>query len=201
MIGGSSMYIGLSQQTASNDLLLNERVRRRNAEEAYRKNEKYDHHTQEAILKLISDQLAEPEQVKEEASSLGAGQMKQIHLPIGKTLEETIALWGNVRSEALATPEPTTADYQLAAKASSNIQRAESQLGLDQQATTAVSTAIQEESNAAFSRLSMEFPTQIEQTLFERQQKFQRAVSAYSYQVQLKMSGFKIDTPSFLRVA
>lgn len=194
------MYIGLGQQTASNDLL-NERVRRKNAEEAYRKNEEYDSNTQEAILKLISEKLAETEQVKEEINTLGAGQVKQVHLPIGKTLEETIALWGDVRSQALATPEPTTADYQLAAKASSNIQRAQSQLGLDQQAATEVGTAVHEESKAAFAQLAMEFPTKIEQTLFEQEQKYQRAISAYTFQVQLKMNGFKIDTPSYLRVA
>lgn len=194
------MYIGLGQQAVSNDLLFNERVRRKNAEEAYRKNEKYDSNTQEAILKLISEKLAVPKQVKEE-NALGAGQVKQVHLPIGKTLEETIALWGDVRSQALSTPEPTTADYQLAAKASSNIQRAQSQLGLDQQAATEVDIAVQEESKAAFAQLAMGFPTKIEETLFERQQKFQRAISAYTFQVDLKMNGFKVNTPSFLRVA
>lgn len=195
------MYIGLSQQTASNDLFLNERVRRKNAEEAYRKIEQYDSGTQEAILKLISEKLAEPEQVKKEANTLGAGQVKQVHIPIGKTLEETIALWRNVRSEALAAAEPTTADYQLAGKASSNIQRAQSQQGLDQQASTEINAAVQEASEAELAQLSMEFPTRIEQTLFEQKQKYQRAITAYSFQVQLKMKGFKIDTPSFLRVA
>lgn len=195
------MYIGLSQQKASNDLFLNERVRRKNAEEAYRKIEQYDSGTQEAILKLISEKLTDPEQVKKEANPLGAGQVKQVHIPIGKTLEETIALWRNVRSEALAAAEPTTADYQLAGKASSNIQRAQSQQGLDQQASTEINGAVQEASEGELAQLSMEFPTRIEQTLFEQKQKYQRAITAYSFQVQLKMNGFKIDTPSFLRVA
>ena len=38
--------------------------------------------------------------------------MKQIALPVGKTLEETIDIWRNVRAEAISEPEPTTADYQ-----------------------------------------------------------------------------------------
>lgn len=199
--GGIVMAIGLSQLTASNDLFVNERVRRKNAEEAYRKIEDYDNRKQEAILHLINEKLAEPEETTKEANSLGAGQVKQVHLPVGKTLEETIFLWRDVRTEALSQPEPTTADYQLAAKASSNIRRAESQLGLEKQAMTEVEAKVSEETSADFAQLQMTFPTPIEQTLFEREQKFKQAVSAYSFQVQMKMNGFKVDTPSFLKIA
>lgn len=195
------MPIGLSQLTASNDLLLNERVRRRNAQEAYRKIEDYNNSKQEAILHLINDKLIEPEQVTKEASMLGAGQVKQVHLPVGKTLEETIFLWRDVRTEALSQLEPTTADYQLASKASSNIRRAESQLGLEQQAATAVDMTVSEATSKDFAQLQMMFSTPIEQTLFEREQKYKQAVSAYSFQAQLKMNGFQVDTPSFLKIA
>lgn len=190
------MAIGLSQLTASNDLLVNERARRRNAQEAYRKIEDYNSNKQEAILYLINEKLAEPNKAKKEEQLLGAGQVKQVHLPVGKTLEETIALWGDVRTEALSTP-----DYQLAAKASSNIRRAELQLGLEQQATTEVDTYESEAISAEFAQLQMQFPTPIEQTLFEREKKYKQAISAYAFQVQLKMNGFKIDTPSFFKIA
>lgn len=195
------MPIGLSQLTATNDLLFNERLRRKNAEEAYRKIEDYDNRKQEAILHLINEKLAKPEGDIKDVNSLGAGQVKQVHLPIGKTLEETISLWSNVRTEALSQPEPTTADYQLAAKASSNIRHAQSQLGLEQQATTEVNAKVNEEISADFAQLQMAFFSPIEQTVFERQQKYKQAVTAYSFQVQLKMNGFKVDTPSFLKVA
>lgn len=136
-----------------------------------------------------------------EKMALGAGQLKQIHVPTGKTLEETIAIWKDVRTEALSTIEPTTAEYQLAAKATANIQRAQSQLGLDQQAATEVNAAVNEEVQGAFAQRSMAFPTIIEQTVFKQEQKYKQAMSAYSFQAQLKMNGFKIATPSFFRIA
>lgn len=190
------MYIGVSQQTAQADSFISDRMKRKNAEEAYKKIEKYDSGIQEAILQLINEKLGEPDDAPKEEQTLNAGQAQQIQLPIGKTLEETIALWGDVRSEAISTP-----DYQLVAKASSKIQRAQSQLGLNQQAATEINTAVQKEAQLATSRLSMEFPTKIERTVFEQEQKYKRAISAYSFQVQLKMNGFKVDAPSFLRIA
>lgn len=201
LLGGIIMAIGLSQLTASNDLLLNERVRRRNAQEAYRKIEDYDNDRQEAILHLINEEVTGPKRVRNEELSLGAGQVKQVHLPVGKTLEETIFLWSDIRTKALSTPKPTTADYQLAAKASSNIRRAESQLGLEQQASREVDTNVSEETSADFAKLQMQFTTPIEQTLFEREKKYEQAISAYAFQVQLKMNGFKVDTPSIFKIA
>ena len=56
--------------------------------------------------------------------------MKQVAFPIGKTLEETIDLWRDVRTEAISVPQPTTADHQLAATASSKITQTEAQIGL-----------------------------------------------------------------------
>ena len=60
--------------------------------------------------------------------------MKQIVLPIGKTLEETIDIWRDVRAEAISEPEPTTADYQLAATASAKIMQTETQITLHKRA-------------------------------------------------------------------
>lgn len=193
------MYIGVSQFHASNERMINERIQRRNATEAYRRDEKYHKPTSEQFAeKLMADLIGDE---KEPISSLEAGQMKQVHLPLGKSLEETIWLWQDVRAEALASPEPTTTDYQLASKASSNIRQAEAQLGLNRQANSEVDAAIHLERQSAFTRMAEEFSTPIEETIYNHKEKYKRAVTAYTFQVQLKLNGFKVNTPSFLKIA
>lgn len=200
MIGGNSMYVGVNQLHLFNERSINERLRRQNAEEAYRRNDHYHEDKKDKIAQLLMEELFGEEKQKE-PTLLGAGQMKQVHLPIGKTLEETIDMWQDVRTEALTVPEPTTADYQLASKASSNIRRAQAQLGLNQQANSEVDSAVHREREAVFTRMTEEFQTPVEETLYNHQQKFKRAITAYSFQVQMKLNGFKVNTPSFLKVA
>ncbi len=84
-------------------------------------------------------EIVQPE--RQEFQELSAGQMKQIALPIGKTLEETIDLWRDVRAEAISEPEPTTADYQLAATASAKIMRTEAQIALHNRAQSEIDMA------------------------------------------------------------
>lgn len=193
------MYIGLSQINALNDSLLNLQGRRRNAEAAYSSHEKYSGDKKKEVQRLLA---AQPTAVsKQQFEQLGAGQVKQVHLPIGKTLEETITLWRDVRTEALSVPEPTTADYQLAAKASSQIRQAEAQLGLHARAHAEIDAAVKQEFEANMSQTKMEFPTTIDRELFEREKKYERAISSYSFQVQMKMNGFQIDSPSFFKIA
>lgn len=193
------MYVGVNQLNLFNERSMNERLRRQNAAEAYRRSDQYHERKEDKIARLLIGELVSD---KEPAvNTLGAGQVKQVHLPTGKTLEETIELWQDVRTEALAVPEPTSADYQLASKASSNIRRSQAQLALDQKASREVDTAVHLEREAEFTRMTKEFSTPVEETLYDRQQKYTRAITAYSFQVQLKLNGFKVNTPSFLKIA
>lgn len=187
------MQIGLGLPL--NNSSLHDQLRRRNAETAYESFGKYSGEKQKEVKQLLAEASGK------KVESLGAGQVKQVHLPIGKTLEETIALWHDVRTEALSVPKPTTADYQLAAKASSQIRHAEAQLGLHQSAQTEINTAVQHEQEVIAAQSAMEYPTAIERELFELEKKYERAISSYSYQVQMKMNGFQIATPSFFKIA
>ncbi len=193
------MYVGVSQLSTLNERSMTERIRRQNAEEAYRRNDQYHERKEDKIAQLLLDKLLNDKKAK--TNALGAGQVKQVHLPIGKSLEETITLWQDVRNEALMVPEPTTTDYQLASKASTNIRRAQAQLGLNRKANTEVDFAVHKEREAAFTRMTEEFSTPVEGTIYDQKQKYKRAISAYSFQVQMKLNGFKVNTPSFLKIA
>lgn len=193
------MYIGVSQLNMLSELNSHEKMRRKNAEEAYRKHDQHHEGKEEKIAKLLTEKLLSSEQLR--VNELDAGQVKQVHLPIGKSLEETISLWQNVRTKALTGPERTAVDYQLASKASTNIRRTEAQLGLNRQANSEVDAAVHKEREAVFTRLTEEFSTPVEERKYEQQQKYKRAVTAYSFQVQMKLNGFKVNTPSFLKIA
>lgn len=193
------MYIGGMQLNTIYDRNINERIRRQSALEAYQKDENYHKRKADKIAQFLIEEFVDNSEPQ--VATLGAGQVKQVHLPIGKSLEETIALWQGVRAEALTEPEPTTADYQLASKASMNIRRLEAQLGLDQQASSEVDAAVHQERQFAFTRMTEEFLTPIEETLYNHKKKHERAVTAYTFQVQMKLNGFKVNTPSFLKIA
>lgn len=193
------MYIGVSQLNTLSERNIQERIRRQSAEEAYRKDHEYHERKEDKMAKLLTKMLLEDDEPK--LRRRDAGQIKPVHMPLGKSLEETINLWKDVRNEALIGPEPTTADYQLASKASMNIRRTEAQLGLNRQANSAVDAAVHQERQAVFTRMTEEFSTPIEAKIYDQQQKYKRATSAYSFQVQMKLNGFKVNTPSFLKIA
>ena len=125
----------MTQAVASDQLQRYDASRRRNAESAYDRHVQYNGQNQKTVEDLEAllmgkkePEIVQPEQ--QEFQELGAGQMKQIALPVGKTLEETIDLWRDVRAEAISVPEPTTADYNLAATASAKIMQTEAQIAL-----------------------------------------------------------------------
>ena len=85
--------------TASDQLQRYDAIRRKNAESAYDRNVQYNGQNQKTLVKLEAllmekdePQIVQPEH--QELQELGAGQMKQVILPIGKTLEETIDFGG-----------------------------------------------------------------------------------------------------------
>ena len=194
-------------QVATHDTLhQNDALRRRYAESAYDRNVKYNGENQKTLKKLEDLLIGnkEPEPVESEQpkiSQLGAGQVKQIAIPVGKTLEETIDLWRNVRSDAISVPDPTTADFQLAAKASSKIAHAEAQITLHNYATSEIERARTVEESEVAKIASMELPSKLDYELLKTQKRYEHAISSYSFHVQMKQQGFEIQLPSFYKVA
>jgi len=82
----------MTQAVASDHVQRYDASRRRNAESAYNRNVQYNGQNQKTVenLEAILIGKKEPEIVQSkqhESRQLGAGQMKQIALPIGTTLE------------------------------------------------------------------------------------------------------------------
>lgn len=209
------MSVTLTQLAGQDHLVRNDAIRRRSAEVAYDHHENYNTKMQkkleeleslirgnDASEKVVSSQsVVERVLPKDEFEQLQAGQMKKVSLPLGKTLEETIRLWQDVRTEAVSVPQPTTADHQLASKASAEIRKAEAQIGLHQQATSEIDMATLQDDIETAKMSSVEFPSITEREAFKLQKKYEQAISSYSFHVQMKKSGFAIDLPSFYKIA
>lgn len=198
----------LTHAAASDHIQRYDAIRRRNAESAYNRNVQYNGQNQKTVEDLESlligkkdTETIQPE--RQEFQQLGAGQVKQIALPIGKTLEETIDLWRDVRAEAISEPEPTTADYQLAATASAKIMQTETKIALEKLAQSdSVMSSAQEQANTAKAKVvSMELPSGSDREILIMQRRYERAISSYSFQVQMKQKGFEFDRPSFYKTA
>jgi len=177
-----------------------EAVRRRNAEDAFDRTTKYNGANQKTLSQLEAiitgkKDLVEVESSPEKVTKLDAGQVKQIAIPIGNTLEETIDLWKNVRSEAISVPEPTTADHQLSAKATAKIHQTEVQISLEQKAKSEIDLA------KVDIVASTEPPIVGDREAHELQKRYQQAITSYSFHIQMKESGFQIDRPSFYKIA
>lgn len=197
------MIARLSQSIVQDSFIRTDESRRRTAEVAYKRHESYNGENQKQVERLerVISGKAEANASQQAFQKLGAGQMKQVTLPIGKTLEETIDLWQAVRTEAISVPQPTTADYQLAATASSKIRRVEGQMGLHHQAKSEIDIAAREEAAAAIEPASIELSSTIDREMHKLQKRYEQAISSYSYHVQMQKKGFEIDSPSFYRIA
>ncbi|WP_186668018.1 hypothetical protein [Sporosarcina sp. BP05] len=196
----------MTQAVASDPIQRFDASRRRNAESAYNRNVQYNGQNQKTVedLEALLIGKKEPEIVQPERQELqkfGAGQMKQVALPVGKTLEETIDIWRNVRAEAISEPEPTTADYNLAATASAKIMRTEAQIILHNRAQSEIDIALAREEADTSNMASKELPSVLEREILIMQRRYEKAISTYSFQVLMKQKGFEIDRPSFYKIA
>lgn len=200
----------LTNAVATDQLQRYNAVQRKNAESAYKSNVQYNGVNKKTLEDLEAlllgknepesapkavvkkDQFVNPDEPKSAGiTDLGAGQLKQVALPIGKTLEETITIWRNVRADAISEPEPTTADYQLAAKASANIMRTEAQIALHN-----LAKRMRESGNDAQTLSSKDAGQATQLQLL-----FNKAASSYSFQNDMKKSGFQIGWPEFYKSA
>lgn len=180
-------------------------VRRRNAEQAYHRQADYNGRNQKTLddLEALLIGKKEPEAGSEirEFKKLDAGQVKQIALPLGKTLEETIDAWRDVRREAISVQEPTTADQQLAATASAKIMETEARLALQKREQSQIEAEAHQAKAEAFKLASMELPSDLEREVLLEQKRFAKAISAYSIQVEAKSNGFIAEWPSVNKTA
>ena len=187
-------------------------VRRRTAEHAYDRQANYNGRNQktlgdlEALLTGKKELESQPE--KRDFKKLDAGQVKQIALPLGKTLEETVDAWRDVRREAISSPEQTTAEQQLAAAASAKILETEAQIALQERQESQIKLD-ESHNNADTVRhqivslpvASMELPTDTKREELLERKRFTKAISAYSVQVDAKRNGFNVEKPSFYKTA
>ncbi|MCG7343532.1 hypothetical protein MHZ92_05270 [Sporosarcina sp. ACRSL] len=180
-------------------------VRRRNAEQAYHRQADYNGRNQKMLedLEALLTGKKEPDAGQEtrEFKKLDAGQVKQIALPLGKTLEETIDAWRDVRREAISEPEPTTADHQLAATASAKIMETEARLALQKREQSQLEAAANRETMEAFKVASMDLPNDVEREILLEQKRFAKAISAYSIQIEAKRIGFIAEWPNYNKTA
>lgn len=181
-------------------------VRRKNAEAAYDRHARYNGENQKVLKELdalLTDEggpAATTQSDRQPLQTLDAGQVKQVTFPVGKTLEETIDLWRGVRADALSVPEPSTADYQLAATASANIRQTEAQIALEKRAQSKVETELFQDELQTASMASGDLPS-LDREVLLLQKRYDQAISSYSFHVQMKRNGFEIERPSFYKIA
>lgn len=192
--------------TAGDQLQRYDAIRRKNAESAYDRTVQYNGQNQKILEKLEAlltgkdePQVVQPE--PKELQELGAGQMKQVVLPIGKTLEETIDLWRDVRADAVSVPEPTTADHQLAAAASAKIMQTETQIALRKLAQSEFEVAMARQAAETGEVVSFELPVGVDREAFMMQKRFEQAISTYAFQVEAKQNGYELNDSKFSAVA
>jgi len=180
-------------------------VRRRNAEQAYHRQADYNGRNQKVLddLEALLTGKKEPDTGSEnrDFKKLDAGQVKQIALPLGKTLEETIDAWRDVRREAISVQEPTTADHQLAATASAKIMETEARLALQKREQSQLEAETNRAKAVDFKVASMNLPTDLEREMLLEQKRFAKAISAYSIQLEAKSNGFIAEWPIFNKTA
>ncbi|WP_438314767.1 hypothetical protein [Sporosarcina sp. FA9] len=200
----------LANATVNNQLQRYDAVRRKNADNAYNRTSQYNGQNRKTVEDLKALLTGENEieivQTKRKEKSvesnqpeqqsfqlLNAGLLKQVALPVGNTLEETINIWRGLRSEAISTPEPTIADHQFAAKASAEIMYTEAKIALHNLAKKF------KDLNTDGNKMSASTYNDARDT--SQLERFEKAVSTYSFQTQMKQNGFKMTMPDFSQTA
>lgn len=204
-------------------------MQRKDAGEAYRKQAEYFQPKMPSLGELedlllgnkereqdtpeLSAAVREYQQIEQDNRPQNMLDIKGPSTPVqtlgGPTLEKTIELLEKVRSSALAPAEPTPQDLHVAASASAKIQRVQSQITLNQEASRQITleakTQIEDEA-AVFNRSiqsELQSPKSIEEDMenLQKRRLKEQAIAKYSYQVHLKRYGFTDLQPSFFRIA
>lgn len=180
-------------------------VRRRSAEHAYDRQADYNGRNQKTLGDLEALLTGKKESTVQlenrDFKKLDAGQVKQIALPLGKTLEETVDAWRDVRREAISSPEQTTAQQQLAATASAKILETEAQMALEKRQETQMKLEASLINAESLQAATMELASSSKREELLERKRFEKAISAYSMQVEAKQNSFRLQWPSFYKTA
>ena len=143
--------------------------------------------------------IVQPE--RQELQKFGAGQMKQIVLPIGTTLEETLLLVGEMcglkqfqnpnRRQQIITLQLLHQQKSCGQSADQIHNRAQSEIDI---------ASAREEVDPS-KMTSKELPSVLEREILIMHRRYEKAISTYSFQVLMKQKGFEIDRPSFYKIA
>lgn len=181
--------VSISMNSAATESNRYVSLKKRSAEAAYTKNAEYaggnEKKRNEAEQRLTVASEVEQVANSDAFQKLGAGQLKQIALPLGKTLEETISSWQEVRRDALSGFDPAEMDLRLAAAASAKIMETEGQLALEDRMRSLESheaTVGETNSPGAVSDLFLAETMQM---------RYDHAATAYAKQVNAKQQGYK----------
>ncbi|MDW0108569.1 hypothetical protein [Sporosarcina aquimarina] len=174
-------------------------LKKRSAEAAYTKNAEYaggnEQKRNEAEQQLTASSELMRARKADDFQKLGAGQLKQITLPLGKTLEETISSWQEIRRDALTGFDPAEMDLQLAAAASAKIMETEGQLALEERMRSLES---QEESAGESNSPNVVNDLFLTETM---QKRYNHAATAYAIQVNAKQQGYEVASPAYSLIA
>ncbi len=192
--------VSISSNPAVTENTRYENARKRSAEVAYTRHADYaggnEAKRNELAQRLTNTQAdAQPNEFKK----LNAGLLKQVVLPLGETLEETIQSWRQVRSEALSNPEPSEMDHQLAAVASAKIAETEAQLALEDRLRSAQLAEASRES----SLMQPQQPnSETNSSLADAMRKlYDQAAAAYAIQTGAKQHGYMTASPAYSLIA
>ncbi|PID21635.1 hypothetical protein CSV61_07995 [Sporosarcina sp. P3] len=175
--------------SAAEQLQRYDAVRRKNTENAYERQTEFRElaqKTKDDLVALLRGNLPPIEnsgETQQDFKKLGAGQVKNISIPLGNNLDETIDLLREVRKEAYSESPPTIADYQLASNASAKINQAELQIALHNRAKT-----IRDQMSTVDSTVATNGPSRM-------QQQYSHAFSIYQVQHQARMRQYEMDQP------
>lgn len=192
--------VSISTNPAVTENTRYENAKKRSAEVAYARHADYtggNEAKRNELAQRLTATQADPQ--PQEFRKLGAGQLKQVALPLGETLEETIASWRNVRSEALSKTDPSEVDHQLAAAASAKIMEAEAQLALEDRLRSAQLAEASREASLVQPKQSN---TATDSSLADAMRKlYDQAAAAYAIQTSAKQHGYMGASPVYSLIA
>ncbi|WOV84594.1 hypothetical protein PGH26_01340 [Sporosarcina jeotgali] len=192
--------VSISSNPAVTENTRYENARKRSAEVAYTRHADYaggnEAKRNELAQRLTNTQAdAQPNEFKK----LNAGLLKQVVLPLGETLEETIQSWRQVRSEALSNPEPSEMDHQLAAVASAKIAETQAQLALEDRLRSAqLAEASRENSLMQPQQQNSEANSSLADAM---RKLYDQAAAAYAIQTGAKQHGYMTASPAYSLIA
>lgn len=191
--------VSISMSPVVSEYTKSEHARKRSADLAYTRHAEFAGGNESKRNEVAQQLSSAPSSIEPSETrtfeKLGAGQLKHVALPLGETLEETIASWRDVRREALSETDPTETDRQLAAAASAKIMEAEAQLALeDRLRSVELSRATQEARTTETPRAEISFADEMKHL-------FEAATEAYAFQTDAKQRGYEVIQPSFSQSA